>query len=90
MVTLNGKKIQNKGDTCIHIADSLYCAVETNNIVKQLYLIKISFFFLKGKAFFCFLIQLGLILFALATPDRRPLVRDQFDMVSIIREEKEL
>ena len=89
MVTLNGKKIQNKGDTCIHIPDSLYCAVETNNIVKRLCLIKISFF-LKGKSFFCFLSQLGLILFALATPDRRPLVRDQFDMVRIIREEKEL
>ena len=90
MVTLNGKKIQNRGDICIRIADSLYCVVETNNIVKQLYLIKISLFFFKGKSFFCFLTQLGLILFALATPDRKPLVRDQFDVVSIIRQEKEL
>ena len=24
-------------DICIHIADSLHCTVETNNIVKQLY-----------------------------------------------------
>ena len=90
MVTLNGKKIQNRGDTCICIADSLYSVVETNNIVKQLYPIKIVFFFLKGKSFFCFLTQLCLILFALATQDRKPLVRDQFDMVSIIRQEKEL
>ena len=34
---LSGKEIQKRGDICIHIADSLCCTVETNDIVKQLY-----------------------------------------------------
>jgi len=31
------KEIQEAGDVCIHIADTLCCTAETNNIVKQLY-----------------------------------------------------
>ena len=27
---LNGEEIQKRGDTCIHIADSLCCTAETN------------------------------------------------------------
>ena len=38
---LSGKEIQKRGDICIHIADSLCCTVETNDIVKQLYSNKI-------------------------------------------------
>ena len=34
---VNGKEIQSRLDICIHIADSLFCIVETNNIIKQLY-----------------------------------------------------
>ena len=33
---LNGKEIQKRGDICIHIANSLCCLAENNNI-KQLY-----------------------------------------------------
>ena len=36
-VDLNRKEIQKRGDICIHIADSLCCTIETNNILKQLY-----------------------------------------------------
>ena len=28
---LNGKEIQKGGDICIHIADSIYCTVETQH-----------------------------------------------------------
>ena len=31
------REIQEAGDVCIHIADTLCCTAETNNIVKQLY-----------------------------------------------------
>ena len=31
------REVQEEGDICIHIVDSLHCTVETNNIVKQLY-----------------------------------------------------
>ena len=34
---LNGKEIWKRGDICMHIADSLCCRIETNNILKQLY-----------------------------------------------------
>ena len=34
---LDGKKIQERGDICIHMANSLCCMVENNNIVKQLH-----------------------------------------------------
>ena len=34
---LNGKEIQKRGNMCIHIADSLCCRAETNNIVKQIH-----------------------------------------------------
>ena len=35
---LNGKEIQKRGDTCIHIADLHCCIAEANtNVVKQLY-----------------------------------------------------
>ena len=27
---LNGRKIQNRGDICILVADSLFCTAETN------------------------------------------------------------
>ena len=37
-----GREAQEGGDICIHIADSLCCTAETNNIVKQLYSIKIK------------------------------------------------
>ena len=43
-----GRK-SKKRDICIHIANLLCCTVETNNIVKQLYVIKI---FLKRKGIF--------------------------------------
>ena len=33
------REVQEGGDTCTHIADSLHCTVETNNIVKQLLLL---------------------------------------------------
>ena len=32
-----GREVQEGGDVCIHIADSLHCTAETNNIVKQFY-----------------------------------------------------
>ena len=32
-----GGGVQEGGDICIHIADSLCCTEETNNTVKQLY-----------------------------------------------------
>ena len=32
-----GGGVQEGGDICIHIADSLCCTEETNNMVKQLY-----------------------------------------------------
>ena len=32
-----GKGSKSGGDVCMHIADSLHCTAETNNIVKQLY-----------------------------------------------------
>ena len=32
-----GREVQEGGDVCIHIADSLCCTAETNTIVKQLY-----------------------------------------------------
>ena len=31
------KEVQEGGDVYTHIADSLHCTAETNNIVKQLY-----------------------------------------------------
>ena len=33
----DGRQVQEGGDICIHIADSLPGTIETNNIVKQLY-----------------------------------------------------
>ena len=38
---LNGKEVQKGGDICITMADSSCCAVEINNIAKQLYSNKI-------------------------------------------------
>ena len=32
---LNGKEIQKRGDICIHTADSLGCAVETNTALSS-------------------------------------------------------
>ena len=32
-----GRKVQERGDICIHTGDSLHCPAETNTIVKQLY-----------------------------------------------------
>ena len=32
-----GRKVQERGDICMHIANSLPCTAETNKIVKQLY-----------------------------------------------------
>ena len=32
-----GKKVQQGGSICIHIADSFHCIEKTNSIVKQLY-----------------------------------------------------
>ena len=34
---LNGKEIQERGDICIHIADSFCCTVETNTILQSNY-----------------------------------------------------
>ena len=34
------REVQKGGGICIHIADSLHCTAETNNIVKKLYPIK--------------------------------------------------
>ena len=31
-----GREVQERGDICIHIADSCCCMAETNNTVKQL------------------------------------------------------
>ena len=39
---LNGMKIQKRREICTHIADSLCCTAENNNIVKQPYANKIS------------------------------------------------
>ena len=30
---LNGKEIQKRGDICVHVADSLCCAAESNTIL---------------------------------------------------------
>ena len=36
---LNGKEIQKRGDMCICTVDSLCCTVETDNTVKQLWVV---------------------------------------------------
>lgn len=45
--------VQERGDICIYIANSLHCMVETNNFIKQLY----PNFFFKGPASVIALLQ---------------------------------
>lgn len=44
---LSGKEVENGRDVCVCVIDSLCCAVESNNIVKQLEFSK--FFFLNPE-----------------------------------------
>ena len=45
------REIQEAGDVCIRIADTLCCTAETNNLVKQLYSVN------KKRVMFLFIYQ---------------------------------
>ena len=46
---LNGKEILKSGDTCICVADSLCCTLETNITLKQLYAFIYIFIYMYEK-----------------------------------------